>query len=82
MTNRKTDLNIQVSAANQDVEISINEKDRLKTKRVNLLQADNTVYLVIEGEGCVFAQVSVIFADVLFCFCFVEYLYVHVERKQ
>lgn len=46
-----------MSAANQDLEVSIIEKDRLKSRRINLLQADNTIHLAVEGEGCVFAQV-------------------------
>lgn len=69
MTNRKTNLNIQVSAANQDIEVSIDEKDRLKSKRINLLRTDNTVHLAVQGEGCVFAQVCQVSQEILAGIC-------------
>lgn len=57
-TNTETDLKIQLAAKNQDQEITINESDRLKSKRVNLLEAENNVHINVRGEGCVLVQVS------------------------
>lgn len=54
----KTKVKVRLLAVNQDQEITIGDEDRLKTKKIDLNEADNTVHLSISGQGCLLVQVS------------------------
>lgn len=55
----KPNAKVQLLAVNQDEEITIGDEDRLKTKRIDLKEADNTIHLRISGQGCLLAQVRI-----------------------
>lgn len=61
----KANAKVRLLALNQDEEITIGDEDRLKTKKIDLKEADNTVHLSIVGQGCLLAQV---YSRQTFCF--------------
>lgn len=62
----KANAKVRLVAVNQDEEITIGDEDRLKTKRIDLNEADNTVHLSISGQGCLLAQVCSIISFCIF----------------
>lgn len=62
----KANAKVRLLAVNQDEEITIGDEDRLKTKRIDLNEADNTVHLSISGQGCLLAQVRCVTSFCIF----------------
>lgn len=54
---KDADLRVNITGENEEYEVIINARDRLKTKQQDIKELPNSVDIMIEGEGCVLIQV-------------------------
>lgn len=56
---KDANLRVNITADNEEYEVTINAKDRLKTKQQIIKELPNNVDVMIEGKGCVLVQAHV-----------------------
>jgi CD109 antigen len=59
VNSKKINMNITISAVDQKHTYEMNNDDRLKSKKIILKRADNSVKIKVKGDGCILAQTHV-----------------------
>jgi CD109 antigen len=59
VNSKKINMNITISAVEQKHTYEMNNDDRLKSKKIILKRADNSVKIKVKGDGCILAQTDV-----------------------